>query len=273
MMTFRPLLAAAAAAAFAIAVVPVSTPVMAQSDPFQAGLRGGWQMQNGNQMAAVYLQLADGWKTYWRAPGDSGIPPDFDWEGSRNVQQVRFHWPRPYVYETAGLRSVGYKHELVLPLEVTPVDPSLPIYLKARVDLGVCSDICIPASFSFAETLPEPGAADDRISRALRQRPSSAKEAGLRRIACEIAPGEDGLRVTAVMDLPSTGGDEAVVIEPGDRSVWVSEAAVSREGRQLTATVEMAATDGQTLVLQRQEMVITVLGSRRAVEIRGCPTG
>jgi len=268
MINLRPFLAALVL----VAGLP-SAPALAQSNPFEAGLRGGWQMQNGHQMVAVHMRLAEGWKTYWRAPGDSGIPPRFDWAGSRNVKEVRFHWPRPHVYETAGLHAIGYKHELVLPIEVTPLDPAQPIYLKARVELGVCSEICIPADFAFAETLPNPGAADDKIRSALRQRPSSAKEAGLRRISCQIAPRADGLRVTAQMDMPSTGGDETVVIETGDPSVWVSEAAVLRDGRHLTATVEMAPTDGRALVLRRKAMVVTVLGKRRAVEIRGCPEG
>lgn len=259
--------------AFFVAAGLLAAPAFAQSDLFRAELRSGWQMQSGNQMVAVHLALADGWKTYWRAPGDAGIPPSFDWAGSRNVKSVRFHWPRPHVYEAAGLRTIGYKHELILPIEVTPADPSLPVYLKARVDLGVCSDICVPAEFAFAQVLPTPGAADDKIRQALRQRPSSAKEAGLRHIACEIEPGNEGLRVTALMDLPSTGGAEAVVIEVGDPSVWVSEASVSRTGRQLTATVEMAATNGQGLALQRQAIIVTVLGNRRAVEILGCPAG
>jgi DsbC/DsbD-like thiol-disulfide interchange protein len=77
-------------------------PSFAQPDVFEVELREGWQMKNGSQMIAFHLALRDGWKTYWRAPGDNGIPPIFDWAGSRNVASVRFHWPRPEVFELGG---------------------------------------------------------------------------------------------------------------------------------------------------------------------------
>jgi len=258
--------------AVCLAAGVTTAPDPAQAEPFRAELRSGWQMQSGNQMVAVRMVLDEGWKTYWRAPGDSGIPPSFDWAGSRNVKSVQFHWPRPHVYDVAGLRTIGYKSEFVLPIEVTPIDAALPVFLKAEVDLGVCSDICIPASFRFAADLPTPGSSDETIRRALRQRPSSAKEAGLRDITCRVEPTNDGLRVTARLDLPGTGGDETVVIEAGDPTIWVSDADVARQGRRLTAVVDMIATESRGLTLQRKAIIVTVLGKHRAVEIYGCPS-
>jgi DsbC/DsbD-like thiol-disulfide interchange protein len=250
----------------------LSGPVAAQSEPFRVEFRSGWQMDNGNRMVAVHLHLAQGWKTYWRAPGDNGIPPSFDWDGSRNVKSVRFHWPRPNVYDVGGLQTIGYSTELVLPIEVTPVDPSQPVYLQAAVDLGVCSDICIPAHFEFKADLPDQGADDAAIRSALRKRPSTAKEAGLRQISCVIEPGSDGMQVTAQLDLPSTGGAETVVFEPGNPEIWVSEADITRQGRSLVATVDMVALEGGAFALQRQDIIVTVLGKNRAVEIMGCPS-
>jgi DsbC/DsbD-like thiol-disulfide interchange protein len=77
-------------------------------------------MENGGHMAAVELQLAPGWKTYWRSPGDAGIPPSFDWSGSENVKSVRLHWPAPEVFEANGMQTIGYHERLVLPVEITP---------------------------------------------------------------------------------------------------------------------------------------------------------
>lgn len=245
-------------------------PAMAQPDVFRATLRDGWQMQNGNQMVAFHLTLVDGWKTYWRAPGDSGIPPSFDWAGSTNVAAVRFHWPRPKVMTVGGLQTIGYSHELVLPVEIIPKDRSQPVALKAAVDLGVCSDICVPASFQVTADLPRPGASDETIQRALRQRPSTGKEAGVTKATCEITPQKDGLRLKAVLRLPSTGGAEVVVVEPGINGVWVSEADVSRNGKDLLAEVDLVAPGGGVFALQRDAITLTVLGKHRAVEIQGC---
>lgn len=253
------------------ALLGLAPPAHAAEEAFEAGLRTGWRMESGNQMAAVQLDLAEGWKTYWRAPGDNGIPPSFDWSGSENVKSVAFHWPRPHVYDVGGLTTIGYKDVFVLPMEVTPQDPSKPIRLRAEVDLGVCSDICIPASFRFDTLLPMPGEGDTAIRAALRQRPSTAKEAGLSAIACDIVPKGKGLLITARLRLPSTGGAETVVFEPGVSEAWVSEAEVIRDGDWLTATAEMIGPSGGGMMLQRAAITVTVLGKHRAVEIIGCP--
>lgn len=255
----------------ALAVIAsLSTPALAQPEVLEANLREGWTMQNGSQMVAFHLSLLDGWKTYWRAPGDAGIPPSFDWSGSRNVKAVTFHWPRPKVFSVGGMQTIGYSHELILPVEIIPQDPSQPVELKAAVDLGVCSDICVPASFTVASLLPRPGVGDETIRRALRQRPSTANEAGVSEARCAITPQKDGVKLTAVLQLPSAGGDEVVVVESGMPGVWVSPADVSRRGKELRAEVDMVSASGGPIALQRDAILVTVLGKHRAVEIKGC---
>jgi DsbC/DsbD-like thiol-disulfide interchange protein len=253
-----------------LACFSLATPAMAQPDVLQANLRDGWKLANGNQMAAFQLRLQDGWKTYWRAPGDNGIPPSFDWTGSRNVKSVQFHWPRPEVFSVGGMQTIGYSHELVLPVEIVPLDPKLPVELKAMVDLGVCSDICVPVSFRVASVLPQTGGKDETIQRALRKRPSTQKEAGVARATCDLAPNKDGMQLTAVLKMPSAGGDEVVVVETGLPGVWVSPADVARRGDALRATVDMVGPAGAAIALQRDAVRITVLGKHRAVEVLGC---
>src|SRR4051795_3955670 len=74
------------------------------------------------QRAGVEIRLASGWKTYWRYPGDSGIPPRFDFSKSRNVKSVHVRWPAPQRLADEGSVSIGYKHGVVFPLEVVPED-------------------------------------------------------------------------------------------------------------------------------------------------------
>jgi hypothetical protein len=96
-------------------------------------------------------------------------------------------------------------------------------------------------------------------------------EAGLDRIGCEIVPIEDGVRITATLRLPPTGGAETVVFEPRAGAVWVSEAEVRREGRVLMASADMVPENGAPFALNRSALTVTVLGSDNAVEIVGCP--
>ncbi len=251
----------------------LATPALAttQDDVLSATLLPGWQMENGAQMAAMELTLAPGWKTYWRSPGDAGIPPSFDWSESENVKSVRIHWPAPDVFETNGLQTIGYHERLVLPLEITAVDPSRPIRLSVEVQLGVCDEICLPAALDLTSDLTRPGAPDASIKASLAQRATPAREAGVTGVSCLVDPISDGLRLTARVRLPDPGLPEVVAFETSDRSVWVAPAITQREGGELVAMTELVAPDGTPFALDRSDVTLTILAAGGAVEVRGCP--
>ena len=253
-----------------VPLLPCGAEVLRQDDIVKAELLPGWREENGRQMAALHLQLRDEWKTYWRAPGDAGVPPEFDWSGSENLASVRPIWPRPDLFEFQGMQTIGYQHSLVLPLEVTPLDASKPVVLRASIDLGLCKDICVPAQLVLGDDLPMPGAPDPLIAMALRSLPQDGPSAGLADLACTTEALDDGLRVTARMTLPQGSGPETVVMEP-QAPVWVSDATVSREGDVLIAAADFVPPPGQIFDLQPEILRLTVLDGSRAVEVTGCP--
>lgn len=252
-------------------LMPSPALAFSQEDVLTGGIRAGWQAEGGAHMTALHISLAPGWKTYWRSPGDAGIPPSFDWTGSENIGAVRFHWPRPHVFDLNGMTTVGYHGELVLPIEVIPADPAHPVRLKGRVELGVCDDICIPATLDFDSLITGPGAPDPLIAAALADRPLSGRAAGLRDIGCDVTPIEDGLRITARIDLPAPTGQETVVFENAAAHIWISEASARRDGGVLLASADMVPPQGKPFILDRSAVTVTVISADRAVEIRGCP--
>lgn len=253
----------------------VGAPVLAQTnqqgDSINAALLTGWQTKQGTHMAGLQLTLAPGWKTYWRSPGEAGIPPLFNWSGSQNLKSVRIHWPTPSVFQTSGLESIGYHDAVTLPLEVTPIDPGQPVRLQATVDLGVCKDICLPASLTLTADLIGPGAPDVKIQQALAARPHDAKAAGLTAISCSVDPIADGLKITASLQLPQQGGSETVVFETDQADIWVAKAITSRSGGKLVSATDMVAPTGAPFALDRSKIRLTVLAGGTAVEIVGCP--
>lgn len=242
-----------------------------QDDVLQGRLLPGWKEADGRYMAAVSLTLAPGWKTYWRSPGDAGIPPSFDWSGSQNLGSVRIHWPAPEVIVQNGMKSIGYLDALTLPVEVTPLDPGKPVLLALNMALGVCHDICMPAELTLEAELSGPGARDSAIAAALAEAPLTGSEAGVTGVSCAVEPIDDGLRVTARLDLPPQGGDETVVFETGEPEIWVSDATADREGPALKAVADLVPPAGKPFALNPSDLVVTVLAQGRAVEIRGCP--
>ncbi len=242
--------------------------------PVSGEIITGWQQADGTRISAVRLTLAPGWKTYWRAPGDAGIPPDFTWNGSRNLAGVAISWPAPEVFEQNGMRSIGYSEQVVIPLSIAPTDKDAPVTLNLRMDIGVCRDICVPETLHLDATLQ---AGSTRIvpaiAAALAERPLSAQEAGASGVTCTLSPTKDGLRVTAQLGVAHTGGQEYVVIEAGRPDVWVSETTTVRAGNTLSATAEMIPGGAAPLAIDRSKMRFTVLGTSRAVDLKGCTPG
>ena len=243
---------------------PVNTPATAE-------LIDGWQQADGTIVSALRVTLAQGWKTYWRAPGDAGIPPHFDWAGSRNLKGVTIRWPTPEVFDQNGMRSVGYETQVTLPLLIDAKRDNHPVKINLSMDIGVCKDICVPATLTVKGTVAPQGTSPvPAIAAALAERPYTASEAGAGGVTCALSPSANGLNITATLTLPPTGRSEHVVIEAGRSDVWMSEAKSRRSGNTLTATAEMIPTTPGALALDRSAMRFTVLGSNHAVDLLGC---
>jgi DsbC/DsbD-like thiol-disulfide interchange protein len=261
-------------AAFALSAA-AGPSVVAQTLPqgvMGVRLLGGWQQADGSRIAAVEIELVPGWHTYWRVPGDAGIPPDFDWSGSRNLASVAYQWPRPTLFEGEGLRTIGYSDALVLPVRLTPADPSAPVDLRLVASFGVCEDICVPAeatvSARLAPDAPIQGRAE--IEAALASRAQSAVEAGVVDATCALVPGSDGYRIDATVtfaDAPGPG--QYAVLESSQPDLWIGPAESETRGRSIRVVAPVDAGSAGP-VLERRSLRLTVLDDRRAVDIEGC---
>ena len=99
----------------------------------------------GLRLVGIQIHLDPGYKTYWREPGDSGLPPVFDWQGSENVATVDVRWPVPVRFADGPGSSIGYKDSVILPVLVTLRDTAQRARLKLKIDYGICAELCVPA--------------------------------------------------------------------------------------------------------------------------------
>ncbi|MEM9349829.1 MAG: protein-disulfide reductase DsbD domain-containing protein [Pseudomonadota bacterium] len=242
-------------------------------DVLQVQVLTGWREAGMGHIAALRLTLDSGWKTYWRAPGDAGIPPNFDWSASSNVASVTPHWPVPNIFNQNGMRSIGYDGEVIIPLHVTRETADAPIRLTADIDIGVCEEICIPARISIDAQLPEQGAPDSEIASALNDRPMTEQEASVGEVVCVVTPLEDGIALEVHAEMPSIARGEVAAIETADPTVWVAEPEMSRDGNTLIAKTELVRYDAEPFALDRSGVRMTVFGSGTAVDIQGCTGG
>lgn len=238
------------------------------AEPLPPGLQSarllpGWRDDDGNRIAALELRLQPGWKTYWRSPGDSGLPPRFDWQGSDNLADVTFHWPTPEAIRSGGDLTLGYHDTLVLPFTARPLDPDQPITLDAAVDFGLCENICVPAHVTLLA--PEPQAAPDPIIEAALER---APRVLSNQPTCTLSEIADGMQLSVTLP-PSTPGVVAMEVS-GHPDIWVSSAEIARRGTELLATSDFVAPSAAPFDLDPSAVVITLIGPDGGTEIRGC---
>ncbi|MDM8164408.1 MAG: protein-disulfide reductase DsbD family protein [Roseovarius sp.] len=262
------------AAAFCAALSLGPAQAQQGSDLVEMRVLPGWRTASGVHMAGLEVRMRPGWKTYWRAPGDSGIPPQFDWRRSGNLSGVEIVWPTPSVTVEDGLRTIGYKDSVILPIRVAPGQAGRDVALNGRVEMGVCKDVCVPVELQVSGLLPgNSRQPDPRIAAALASRPYTAKEAKVARVACRISPIEDGIGLRAEIDMPRTGGGETAIVEVDDPRIWVAPARTVRQGGRLVAETKLYHVEGRSFALNRSGIRITVVGQSRAVDIQGCPAG
>ncbi len=263
----------AAAALFLAATAPAAAQGQVANPVLSAEILPGWTNADGSHTVALRLELAPGWHTYWRVPGEAGIAPQFDWSRSQNVDTVTPIWPRPAVFDQNGYLSFGFQDELILPLQVTPRDATRPMALMGEIALGVCRDTCVPADVSVMGALRGEGAPDARITRALETRAEPAARAGLTRTTCHLEPGQRGADLTLRATLPSTGRQEHIVVELPGTGYWISDSRTWREGADLVAEARVRAPRQLPVSIDRASVTFTVLSEDRMVSAQGCTGG
>jgi DsbC/DsbD-like thiol-disulfide interchange protein len=137
------------------------------SSPWQRDTHSAVRLLAGSRSGGVLLggiafQLQPGWKTYWRTPGDSGVPPRFDFSKSDNVEAVTVLWPAPMKFDDgAGGHSLGYKQQVVLPLRIVAKSTDKPVTLRAEIHYAVCEKLCIPVEASSELTFASVASTED----------------------------------------------------------------------------------------------------------------
>src|SRR3984957_14263899 len=176
-----------AALGFAATVLASSLAIEARADDASPWLKDGHsavRLLAGSRSGAVLLggiafQLQPGWKTYWRTPGDSGVPPRFDFSKSENIEAVTVLWPAPAKFDDgAGGHSLGYHDQVVLPLRIVAKNSDKPVTLRADINYAVCEKLCIPVEASAELTFSSVASTEERaLFPSLHTRPQPPKSA------------------------------------------------------------------------------------------------
>jgi DsbC/DsbD-like thiol-disulfide interchange protein len=179
--TLRQCVSAAALGALLMSA-PNSTADAADASSWDGDARSAVRMVAGSPVGAellragIEIRLAPGWKTYWRYPGDSGVPPVFDFSKSENIKSVAILWPAPHHFTDESGASIGYKGGVMFPLHVVAENPNRPATLRLAANYAVCDKICIPAKAEATLELARTSSSyDSRLAAAEARTPKQAR--------------------------------------------------------------------------------------------------
>lgn len=168
--------------------------------------------------AGIELKLQPGWHTYWRYPGDAGVPPRFDFAGSENVKTAKVLYPAPQVHSDAGGQSLGYVNNVVFPVLVTPKEPGKPVTLRLKADYAVCEKLCMPVEGNAELRLPAGDSAQDSALKTAEARvPKPVAAADLKLSARRVGGGAKPL---VMLELAAPEGGPVQVFAEGPSPEW-----------------------------------------------------
>lgn len=215
----------------------------------------------------VRIALGAGWKTYWRSPGDGGLPPEFDWSESSNVKGTRIEWPAPRRMTILGVETIGFTHEVIFPVRVEINDPERETALRLKLTVYACSTICVREELDLAGVVL-PGSTDQASqatidawrARVPRSTSNTLAVTSLERLATE--PPQLRINVASKLPLgdidafvesdPAVYGDKPQIESGGSGSASLTvafpgQSGAAIRGRSLSVTV-IAGDDSVTAV-------------------------
>ena len=264
-----------------VVLVAIAPPALAaDASPWDGGERAAVRLIAGLpqkvggtavQRAGVQIRLADGWKTYWRYPGDSGVPPRFDFTRSRNVKSVTVRWPAPQRLADESGPSIGYKHEVVFPLEVVPQDAAMPVELALGIDYAVCEKLCVPADGKAELTIDGKGGDQDgKIARSEALVPQAARLGADGALAIRMAERQaGGTKPRILIDVAAPANAVVALFAEGPTPDWalpVPEAIAGAPAGQQRFAFEVDGLPPNTMA-DGATLTLTAVAGDRAIEV------
>lgn len=105
---------------------------------------GGYDKENKILHLGWQVTLKPGWKTYWRSPGDAGLPPQWTWRNPKNIRSIAVNWPLPEQSRLFDMNTYIYDNEVIFPIDVQIANDKNPFSITLDMTYMICNEICIP---------------------------------------------------------------------------------------------------------------------------------
>jgi len=253
------------ACALVLAAIVASTPALA-ADPFAsdwavAAKSRARLIADGAGGAGIEIELAPGAITYWRDPGESGVPPTFDFSASQNVASAEVDFPAPTrIAEPDGTSANGYRERVVFPVRVTGAEAGRPSVLRLNASYAVCEKICLPARAALSLELPS-GVSGSHAAALAAARDLTPKKRAFSELGGQVkALGANAWRLC----VPTPGAEAPTLFVEAPRGAWIEAGPARAEADRacFALTLREPPTDAQAPL----KVTATLTGAERAEE-------
>ena len=223
----------------------------------EARLIGGGEAPGVGLLAGVEIHLAPNTLTYWRNPGDAGVPPIFNFEGSENLKSAKVLYPAPSLLSEGGVMAYGYEDKVIFPVLVTPQDAARPVTLRYKLDYATCEKICVPAKADGELSLQnQGGSAQTDILAALARVPKPVPLGAVDPLSIlSVSPSATLL----TFDVTVSANEAAELFAEGPDAVYF--AVKKSDGQHFTITAQDVPADMKTAQLK-----LTLVTKSAAIE-------
>ena len=208
------------------------------------------EKENDRIDALLSIELASGWKTYWRSPGEGGVAPQIVWH---NGEQAQWYWPVPSRFEISGLTTQGYHQRVVIPIIITAVPGDL---LDGTLTLSTCSNVCLLTDYRLRLDLSQPATAgfQEAFAQAMRTIPAD------KGVSDDLAAHRVGSDLVITATTVGEWKNPAIFFDPMEGGIIAGAPRLRTEGASLKVTVPVTDEWGEepaTLAGKALSLVLT----------------
>lgn len=211
-----------------------------------------FQAEKGNDRidGLLSIELASGWKTYWRSPGEGGVAPQIIWN---NGEQARWYWPAPSRFKISGLTTQGYHDRVAIPMTIAAAPGDV---LEGTLTLSTCSNVCLLTDYRLRLDFNQPADGDFRhaFARAMRTVPADTG------VTNDLAAHRVGSQLVITATTTGEWKNPGIYFDPMDGGIVAGDPDIRAEGSHLKVTVPVTDEWGEipaTLAGKALSLVLT----------------
>ena len=218
------------------------------------------------------INLKEGWKTYWRHSGTTGLPTVINIEKIPDMEDFEILWPKPEVQESDGNISLIYKNELVIPILINLNNKNLPYLFRLNADFGVCKNICIPVKkyLTFEIKNSKISSRKDALENALNKLPKSSSDSNLGNLSCSLNTDVERSFLKFSAKLSDSFFESWSILEYGTDMIALLKTKKHISDQKLFFETAIDRSQNKRLFIDKSKFKLTIISKDKSLLFLGC---